>query len=73
MRKIRDYRCITAQCGEVSEHYVEDGVEVVECTACLGPANLALSAPSFHLDHTFPGKAIKWAKDHEKGAKKKYE
>ena len=69
MKVIRDFRCIDKTCGVYTEKFIDRDTETVECLECCGPATKTLSAPAFHLDQSFPGKALKWAKDHEQGAK----
>ena len=70
MRRIYDVRC--TKCNEITEVFgrAEDDFR---CGACSAPAKTIVSPGNFTLDGTsgdFPGAAIKWARDHERRAKK---
>lgn len=69
MKFLNDYRCVT--CGEVFEELAEMSHEV-RCK-CGSKATRLISPVRTHLDALsgdFPGAAMKWAKEHEKAAKK---
>ncbi len=69
MYKIYDFRCKN---GHIFEEMVDDGVTTSRC-GCGALATKMVSAPSFHLDGAsgdFPGKHMKWVKEHEKAGQK---
>ena len=67
MLKIRDFRC--SRCNTISEELVEDTATSIACPQCTSPAVKIITPINFHLDHTFPGQADKWARQHETDAK----
>ena len=67
MLTIYDYRCDSTE--EIFERLVERGTDVVFCN-CGNPAKRLISPVRCKLDHSFPGEGIKWAKTHEKEAKR---
>lgn len=69
MYKIYDFRCTN---GHVFEEMVGDGTTTSRC-GCGAVATRMVSAPSFHLEgHSgdFPGRHMKWVKEHEKAGRK---
>lgn len=69
MIKVYDFRC---NCGHIFEQFVAEGVETSRC-GCGANAVRIASATKCILngaDPGFPGAHDKWAKDHEKAAKK---
>lgn len=71
MRILREFRCQC--CSLVFESLVNRDVDSVSCKECNEPARRIISVPTFHLngaDPGFPTAYDKWARDHEKGAKK---
>ena len=70
MYKVYDFRCDN---GHVFEDFVASGITTSRC-GCGANATKMVSAPSFHLEgHSgdFPGRHMKWVKEHEKAGKKK--
>lgn len=67
--RIFDFHC--KSCEKTFEGYVNTEVREVSC-ACGSKAERIVSPVACQLDHTFPGQSIKWAKQHEQGAGKKY-
>ena len=69
MFKFYDFRCTN---GHVFEEMVESGVTTSRC-GCGADAIKMVSAPSFVLEgHSgdFPGRHMKWVREHEKAGKK---
>ena len=69
MFKIYDFRCTN---GHVFEEMVESGVTTSRC-GWGANATKMVSAPSFVLEgHSgdFPGRHMKWVREHEKAGKK---
>ena len=69
MKRIFDFRC--SNTNEVFERLVEAYPHTVRC-ACGAPAKRLISPVKSHLEGisgSFPGAALKWAKDHERAAK----
>ncbi len=69
MYKFYDFRCTN---GHIFEEMVDDGSTTSRC-GCGAVATKMVSAPSFHLDGSsgdFPGKHIKWVKEHEQANQK---
>jgi len=64
-----DFQC---EQNHTSEHFVESDVRTIPCDVCGLEAKRLISPVSCKLSGTgdFPGEAIKWAKRHEKAAKK---
>ena len=55
-----------------SEDFVKSGVTTSRC-GCGANATKMVSAPSFHLDGStgdFPGRHMKWVREHEKAGRK---
>ena len=70
MFKIYDFRCTN---GHVFEEMVESGVTSSRC-GCGADATKMVSAPSFVLEgHSgdFPGRHMKWVREHEQAGRKK--
>jgi hypothetical protein len=68
MYKIFDFRCPD---GHLFEKMVEGQVTTCRCS-CGKEATRQLSAPAFHLEgHSgdFPGRHMKWVKEHEKAGR----
>ena len=69
MIRVFDFQC---DAGHRTEHFVQDNTDSVPCS-CGRTATRQLSAPAFHLEGysgAFPGKAMKWEREHELAAKK---
>jgi hypothetical protein len=69
MYKIYDFRCTN---GHVFEDFVKSGTTTSRC-GCGANATKMVSAPSFHLDGStgdFPGRHMKWVREHEKAGRK---
>jgi len=67
MYKVYDFRCTD---GHVFEKFVTSPVTTLRC-GCGEKATKILSAPAFILDGSsgdFPGRHIKWLREHEKAA-----
>ena len=70
MYKIYDFRC---ENGHVFEEMVESGITTSRC-GCGANATKMVSAPKCVLEgHSgdFPGRHMKWVREHEQGGKKK--
>jgi hypothetical protein len=70
MYKIYDFRCTN---GHVFEEMVEAGVTTSRC-GCGANATKMVSAPKCVLDGSsgdFPGRHMKWVREHEKAGRKK--
>lgn len=70
MRRIYDARCTS--CNEVTEVFGRESDDF-RCGACGSPAKRIVSPVTCQLEGTsgsFPGAAIKWARDHERRAQK---
>ena len=63
MNIIRDFRCAY---GHVSEKYISNKVIITDCAKCGAEAIKMISPVRSILDHTFPGQADKWAREHER-------
>ena len=64
MYKVYDFRCAN---GHVFEKFVTSGTTDSRCV-CGDMATKTVSAPSFILEGTsgdFPGRHLKWVKEHE--------
>lgn len=63
-----DFKCPT---GHVFERNVASSIRQVECPECTQTAQRLISTPLLKIPGTgdYPGAAMKWAKQHEKGAK----
>lgn len=69
MLKIFDFKCPD---GHVTEKMVRGDVKVTRCD-CGKDASRQLSAPAFHLEGAsgdFPGRHMRWVKEHEKAGRK---
>lgn len=69
MYKIFDFRCSN---GHVFEKMVSNNASVCRCD-CGEDAAKQLSAPAFILDGAsgdFPGRHMKWVREHEKAGRK---
>tara|TARA_B110000438_G_scaffold297716_2_gene344572 strand:+ start:1972 stop:2196 length:225 start_codon:yes stop_codon:yes gene_type:complete len=69
MYKVYDFHC---DCGCVFERFVTSGTTTSRC-GCGNLATKMLSAPAFILDGStgdFPGRHIKWVKEHEQAGNK---
>ena len=69
MLKVYDFRCPK---GHVFERFVSSGTVASRC-GCGETATKMLSAPSFILDGStgdFPGRHIKWVKEHEEAGRR---
>ena len=69
MFKVYDFRCTN---GHVFEDFVTSGTTTSRC-GCGANATKMVSAPSFHLDGStgdFPGRHMKWVREHEKAGRK---
>ena len=69
MFKVYDFRCTN---GHVFEEFVTSGTTTSRC-GCGANATKMVSAPSFHLDGStgdFPGRHMKWVREHEKAGRK---
>lgn len=65
-----DFQC---ENGHVTEHFVKNTIRETECPECGQPSRRLISPVASKLDGTsgdFPGEALKWAKRHEKAARK---
>jgi hypothetical protein len=70
MYKIYDFRC---ENGHVFEEMVESGITTSRC-GCGANATKMVSAPKCVLEgHSgdFPGRHMKWVREHEQAGKKK--
>jgi len=70
MYKIYDFRC---QNGHVFEEMVESGITTSRC-GCGANATKMVSAPKCVLEgHSgdFPGRHMKWVREHEQAGRKK--
>lgn len=70
MRKIFDARCTS--CNHIDEVYGYRE-ETFRCTVCSSESKVIISPIRCQLEGTsgdFPGAAMKWARDHEKAAKR---
>lgn len=71
MIRIFDFKC---ENGHITEDFVEDGVDYIDCSECASQARKVISPVSFHLPGTDPGYPTawdKWSKDHKKHGKTK--
>lgn len=69
MLRVFDFRCTD---GHVTEHFVTDDMQSTLCH-CGRAATRQLAAPPCKLEGysgSFPGRAMKWERDHEQAAKK---
>jgi len=69
MIKVYDFKCTN---GHLFEEFVEAGTTTSRC-GCGANATKMVSAPSFHLEGAsgdFPGRHMKWVREHEKAGKK---
>lgn len=66
---IYDYRC--RECDTISEMLVKSPTIVPRCRMCGGGTDRLLSTPHVHLPPAsgFPGKDMKWVKDHERAGR----
>lgn len=70
MRRIYDVRCTS--CNEITEAFGRESDDF-RCGACDSPAKRIVSPVRCKLEGTsgdFPGAAMKWAKQHERAARK---
>lgn len=71
MRRIYDVRCTS--CDNIDEVFgLRD--DAFRCTVCQSESKPIISPVKCQLDGTsgdFPGAAMKWARDHERGAQKR--
>ncbi len=70
MIKVFDFKCSN---NHIFEKFVSGETEVADCPECGLTAKRIISGGSFVLDAVsgeFPGATMKWARDHEKAAKK---
>jgi hypothetical protein len=68
MRVFRDFSC---ECGEVTEKYISNEVNTIECS-CGKTAQKVLSMPRVKLEGitgAFPGAADRWARIREDNAR----
>tara|TARA_R110000751_G_scaffold307799_1_gene431666 strand:- start:2533 stop:2805 length:273 start_codon:yes stop_codon:yes gene_type:complete len=66
MRIIRDFQCSN---DHITEKFLENTVESIECPECGEPSNKLISPVRSHLDVVtgdFPGATAKWARGREK-------
>ena len=70
MIRVYDYKC---PAGHVHELFIQsDDIGTQPCPTCWQPAIRQLSAPPFVLEgHSghFPGRAMKWEREHEKAGR----
>jgi len=69
MIRVYDFVCPD---GHRHERFVPSDMTVSLCPTCGAPATRAPSAPPFILDGAsghFPGKALKWEREHEKAGR----
>jgi len=69
-RRIYDFKCPD---GHITEEYIDSEIKTSVCKTCGANTKRLISPVTCHLDVTsghFPGATMKWAKEHEKGAKK---
>jgi hypothetical protein len=67
---IFDFKC---PAGHLFERYVTSDTFETPCKECSETAKRQIASPTFVLNpHSggFPGAALKWAREHEKGSKK---
>ena len=62
MNRIYDFRC---ENRHITEAYVEVSTTTVRCDCGKDSTRIISPVPCI-LDSSFPGKAIKWEKEHEK-------
>lgn len=70
MMKIRDFKCNS--CRTVTEVFLTDDIKHLDCP-CGGIKRRVISSPMFVLEGAsgdFPGRHMKWVKEHEQAAKK---
>ena len=68
--RVYDYRCEDGHLNEV----FGKGQPLIECPTCSKPAHKQLSAPPCKLEGwsgSFPGRAMRWEREHEKAGRKK--
>jgi hypothetical protein len=66
-----DFRC--RSCGELEEHWVGSDARNERCSKCGSVSDRVVSGTMPVLDPIsghFPGSTMKWARHHEKAAKK---
>ena len=70
MKRFFDFKCPN---GHVTEHYIETDVKEIQCDVCEENAKRIISAVRCHLppNSGFPGRDMRWVRDHEQGAKQK--
>lgn len=70
--RVYDYVC---PLGHRTEHFTRDAAPTAQC-ACGETSTRALSAPNFILEGhsgSFPGRAMKWEREHEKAGRQAVE
>jgi len=68
MKRLFDFTC---ERGHTEEQFIDSEINESTCTKCDSISKRIISGTSFKLDHTFPGANMKWARDHERAAKRK--
>lgn len=71
MRVLNDYMCRN---GHTHEAFLPMGQKEVSCPVCGEVATVTLHAPAIKLEGwsgSFPGRAIKWEREHYKAGSKK--
>jgi Zn finger protein HypA/HybF involved in hydrogenase expression len=69
-KRIFDFRC---QGNHTTELFIDVETTSIECPECKEEARRIISPVSCNLDAVsgdFPGATMKWARDHEKAAKR---
>lgn len=67
MKRLFDFTC---EKGHTEEQFIDSEIKESTCTKCGSISKRIISGTSFKLDHTFPGANMKWARDHERAAKR---
>jgi putative FmdB family regulatory protein len=69
MLRRHDFRC--TKCNHVEEHWVDSSEEFVSCLECGDTAKRIISPiQTQFVGQGWPDKDDKWAKDHERAARK---
>ena len=69
MIRVFDFVCPE---GHRHEHFVSNTVDTLDCPTCGANSHRAPSSPPFILDGAsghFPGRAMKWEREHEKAGR----
>lgn len=61
---------LTCEKGHTEEQYIDSQAKESTCSKCGSTSKRIISGTSFRLDHTFPSANLKWARDHERAAKR---